>query len=48
MKASVATIKNTSVSFGEYVMTVLTLMVINAIVIVPAVLSIREFVDSIG
>ena len=48
MKASVVTFKNTSVNFGEYAMSVLTLMVINAIVLVPAALIIREFVSSIG
>lgn len=48
MKASVATVKTTSINFGEYVVSVLTLIVINAIVIVPAALIIREFLVSIG
>ena len=47
MRASVVAIKNTSVSFGEYVFSFFTLMVINAIVIVPAVLILRELLKSV-
>ena len=36
MKSSVLTIRHTSVAFGELVVSVLTLVVINAVILAPA------------
>ncbi len=46
MRASAVAIRNTGVTFGEFMFSLFTLAVINAIVIIPAALVIREVINS--
>ena len=48
MKASAVVLKNKGIGFGELVFSAFTLMMINAIVIVPAGLILQDFLRSIA
>lgn len=48
MKASITVIKDTGVSFGELAISVLTLMTINAVIIIPAALFTHEVISSMA
>ena len=48
MKASIVTVKHTSMSFGALVFSFFTLTMINAIIILPVGLIIQYFLRNIG
>ena len=48
MKSAVSTIKQTGTSFGEFMATVAAFAVINALIMVPVVAVIREFINRVA
>ena len=47
MRASILVVKDTGLSFGALVFSFFTLMMINAIIILPAALIVQEFLSAV-
>ena len=48
MKSAVATVKQTSTTLGEFMATMAAFAIINALIVVPAVAVIREFINQVA